>query len=59
MIEYRIGLECLQDFHSGGIHPPYVSVKDKIVHILPVHSMLFNGFRHDNTVQYAVHFWII
>lgn len=50
---------CLQDFHSGSIHPPYVGVEDQIVHILPIHSMLLNWFRHDNTVQYAVHLWII
>ena len=32
---------CLQDFHRESVHPPYVGVKDQVVHILPIHSMLF------------------
>lgn len=50
---------CLQDFHSEGVHPPYVGVEDEVIHILPVHSMLFYGFWHDYAIQYTVHSWII
>lgn len=50
---------CLQDFHSESVHPPNIGVEDQEVCILPIHSMLFDGFRHDYTVQYAVHVWII
>ena len=32
----------LQDFHIESVHPPNVAVKDEVVHILPVNSMLFN-----------------
>lgn len=49
----------LQNFHGESIHPPNVSIKDEIVNIFPILSMLIDGLRHDYTVQNAMHFWII
>jgi len=50
---------CLQDFHRESVHPPNVGVEDQEICIFPIHSMLFDGLRHDYTVQYAVHVWIV
>ena len=49
----------LQDFHVESVHPPNVSVEDKVIHILPIDAMLVYGFWHYYAIQYAVHFWIV
>lgn len=49
----------LQNFHVESVHPPYVCVKDQVVYVLPINSMLLDWFRHDYTIQYAVHIWIV
>jgi hypothetical protein len=49
----------LQNFHAESVHPPDVCVKNQVVDILPVDTMLINWFRHDYSVQDAVHIWIV
>lgn len=49
----------LQNFHRESVHPPNICVEDEIVNILPVVAMLVDRFRHDDSVQDAMHIWII
>lgn len=49
----------LQDFHGESVHPPNVSVENKVIHALPIFAVLFDWSRHDDAVQNAVHVWII
>jgi len=49
----------LQNFHVESVHPPDVRVEDQVVYALPINSMLLDWFRHDYTIQYAVHIWIV